>query len=192
MKTDAKYLEIEFKYSAKNISLQSFSEFVSTLKGPFKYKEASGYDYFYDDPQDEDGFYRLRIGHDIRQITYKHKTKEVNNYVRDEHNLNLVKSMTFDAMVAYVASLGYTFNNKIFKSCFIYEFETYTLVYYVCSDSNISELGRFIEIEMKEDYPWSSQMDAWNELVALERICKPLGVSPQARVKRSLFELYKK
>lgn len=190
--SDAKFLEIELKYNAKNISLEDFCEFARSLKPPVKYKEAAGYDYFYDDPKDEDGFYRLRIGHDVRQITYKHKTKETNNYIRDEHNLNLVKGMTFDAMVAYVSSLGYKFNNKIFKNCFIFEFETYTLVYYVCSDSNISELGRFIEIEMKEDYPWASQADAWNELVALERICKPLGVSPQSRVKRSLFELYKK
>ncbi len=186
-----KHLEIETKYNADSISLVAFNDFCQSLKGSPKYLEAAGYDYFFDSDKDEDGFYRIRIGHDLRQLTYKHKTKDTNNYVRDEHNLNFASSMTKEYIEGYVKSLGYEFNTRLFKNCFIYAFETYTLVYYVCYDSDMHELGRFIEIEMSEDYPWPTEQDAWNELIAMERICRPLGISPQSRVKRSLFEMYR-
>lgn len=187
-----KHKEIEFKYRADDITLTKFVEFCTTLKGTPKYIEAAGYDYFFSSPKDEDGFYRIRMGHDTRQLTYKNKTKESNNYVRDEHNLNFAKSMTRDYIEGYVKSLGYEFDSKLFKNCFIYAFETYTLVYYICYDADMKELGRFVEIEMSEEYAWPTEADAWNELVAMERICRPLGISPQARVKRSLFELFGK
>lgn len=186
-----KHKEVEFKYNANNIALTAFNDFCQTLKGAPKYLEAAGFDYFFDSGEDEDGFYRIRIGHDIRQLTYKHKTKDTNNYVRDEHNLNFADSMSKQYIEGYVKSLGYEFNTKIFKNCFIYAFDTYTLVYYVCYDADMKELGRFVEIEMSEDYAWPTEQDAWNELIAMERICRPLGVTPQARVKRSLFELYR-
>jgi adenylate cyclase class IV len=187
-----KSTEVEFKYRADSISLTDFREFCLNLSSVPKYTEAAGFDYFWDKADDEDGFYRIRIGHDMNQLTYKHKTKDNNNYVRDEHNLDFVPSMTKEHVEAYVSSNGYKFNRSIFKNCFIYSYDTYTLVYYVCYDEDMHELGRFIEIEMREDYPWPTEKDAWNELVAMERICKPLGISPQARVKRSLFEMFRK
>lgn len=187
-----KHKEIEFKYNAENISLTDFAEFCQGLKGSPKYVEVSGFDYFYSSKADEDGFYRIRVDHKRVQLTYKHKTKDTDNYVREEHNLNFDSTMTKSYVEGYVNSLGYKFNSKIFKSCFIYIFDTYTLVYYVCYNEDMKELGRFVEIEMSEDYAWPTQQDAWNELIAMERICRPIGITPQARVKRSLFEMFGK
>ena len=185
--------EVEFKYFAKDIPLTAFVNFCSAFKGnPPKYLEASGYDYFFDKADDQDGFYRIRIGHDLRQLTYKHKTKETNNYVRDEHNLNFAADMTKEYIEGYVKSLGYEYNTKLFKNCFIYLYDTFTLVYYICYDEDMHELGRFVEIEMKEEHEWGTEQAAWGELVVLEKLCRPLGISPQARVKRSLFEMFKK
>ncbi len=144
--------EIEFKYRADNISLTDFYAFCEGLKGAApKYLEASGYDYFFDKADDEDGFYRVRIGHDIRQLTYKHKTKDTNNYVREEHNLDFSGNMTKEYIEGYVKSLGYEYNTKLFKNCFIYKYSTFTLVYYICYDADLKELGRFVEIEMSEE-----------------------------------------
>jgi hypothetical protein len=56
----------------------------------------------------------------------------------------------------------------------------------------MNELKRFIEIEAKEDYKWASEEEAWNEVVKYEKMFEPLGITPQNRVKRSLFELFKK
>ncbi len=184
--------EVEFKYSAKDIPLTAFLKFCEGVKGESKYLEASGFDYFYDRADDEDGFYRVRIGHDIRQLTYKHKTKDANNYIREEHNLDFSPKMPVQSIENYVKSLGYGFNNKLFKNCFIRAFDTFTLVYYICYDEDMHELGRFIEIEMSEEHDWGTEQAAWGELVVMEKLCKPLGVSPQSRIKRSLFEMFKK
>lgn len=184
--------EIEFKYNAANISLTAFAEFCQALKGTPKYVEVSGFDYFYSNKKDEDGFYRIRVDHKRVQLTYKLKTEKAQNYVRDEHNLNFADDMTKSYVEKYVNSRGYDFNSKLFKNCFIYVFDTYTLVYYVCYDEQMKELGRFIEIEMSEEHAWPTQQDAWNELIAMERICRPIGITPQARVKRSLFEMFGK
>ena len=43
---------------------------------------------------------------------------------------------------------------------------------------------------MKEDYAWSSREEAVTSLNLIEKLCKPLGVGPLNRVKKSLFELY--
>jgi adenylate cyclase class IV len=187
-----KATEIEFKFNAKEISLKFFKEFCQGLKGESKYKEVSGWDDFWDSKNDEDGFYRIREDHKILELTYKHKTKDNNNYVRDEHNLKIHPETSRAHVETFISSNGYSHNSRLFKNCFLYNFETYTLVYYVCYDEDMLELGRFIEIEMREDYPWPTEKDAWNELVAMERICKPLGISPQSRVKRSLFEMFRK
>ena len=106
--------------------------------------------------------------------------------------MNIALSVTNDAVTALVKELDYHYDATIFKNCFIYNYEHYTLVYYVCYDENMTEKGRFIEIEMKEDYPWMDEAEAYHELTVLEKLCNGLGLSKAKRENKSLYELFRK
>lgn len=186
-----KYCEIEFKYNAATMSLDTFMKFCQKL-GPTKFNIASGFDHLYENPQDKDYFGRYRVGADINQLTTKRKTVEANNFVRGEINVDLAPGETKDKADAIFEFFGYKYNTSIFKNCFIYKFDWYTLVFYVVYNTEMEELGRFFEIEMSEDHKWNDEKHATAELVVLEKLCKPLGITPPARIKRSLFEMYRK
>lgn len=186
-----RYLEIETKYNAKNVSLTEFKEFCKA-RGPLRSIMASGYDHFYAKPDEESSFCRHRTGPDRNEFTYKQKTNAANSTIRREVNVNMMPGESKETAAALAESFGYQYNTSIFKTCFVYTYEWYTLVYYITYDLDMKELDRLLEIEMKEDHPWASEADAWNQLTVLEKLCKPLGASPQARIKRSLFEMYRK
>jgi len=186
-----KNLEIEFKYRADDISLSKFGDFCAGFN-PTKHVLAAGYDYFYEKAGDADSFCRLRVGPDANQLTFKRKTNDANNFIRTEHNIDLKPNMTKDQIEALVLEFGYKYNTSLYKSCFIYEYDSYIFVYYIVYDADMKELGRFIEVEMDEHYNWADEADAYNYLLVLEKLLKPLGISPANRVKRSLFELFRK
>lgn len=188
--SNPKYLEIETKYRADSLSLTDFVEFCAS-RNPERVVNASGFDYFYESSKDPGAFCRHRIGLDSNQLTFKRKLADNNNYIRTEHNLDL-RGANREQVAALCQEFGYSHNFSLYKNCFVYAYENYTLVFYIVYDEDLHELGRFIEIEMKEDYPWESEEQAWSQLLVFEKLLKPLGISPQARVKRSLFELYKK
>lgn len=184
------FREIEFKYRANDIALSEFKKFCDS-KAPKTYTEASGYDHFYTKKGEEGAFCRYRKGADIHQLTFKRKTVDSNNYVRTEHNIDLALKVSRDQIEALLLEFGYSYNTSIFKSCFIYKYDWYTAVFYTCYDEEMTELGRFMELEMSEDTEWQAG-EAERELAVLEKLCKPLGILPQARVRRSLFELFRK
>ncbi len=186
-----KYLEIEYKYNAASISLSDFTKFCEG-RGPSKFILASGYDFFYDNLNDKDYFGRYRLGADTNQLTTKRKTVVGNNFVRGEINVDLAPGESKAKADALFSFFGYKFNTSIFKNCFVYKFDYYTLVYYLVYDVDMNEVGRFVEIEMDEDHAWKSEAHASAELQLLEKLCKPLGITPQGRIKRSLFEMFRK
>lgn len=186
-----KFMEIEFKYDATGINFSKFTEFCKTLQ-PQSFIIASGYDRFYSNSKNTDCFCRHRTGLDMNQLTFKRKTSEKNNYVRTEHNLDLSVNMSEDQVAALCNEFGYTYNTSIFKTCFIYKYDWYTLVYYICYDTEMKELGRFLEIEISEEQDWSNEKNAFDELVVLEKLVKPLGITSSARIKKSLYEMFKK
>lgn len=182
--------EIEFKYRADDIDLTAFIAFCQERE-PVKIVNAAGYDHFYQNIKDLDVFCRHRIGPDMNQLTFKRKTTDSNNFIRTEHNIDLL-SASREQIASLASEFGYIHNFSLYKNCFIYCYDLYTLVYYIVYDEAMKESGRFVEIEMKEDYPWSSEQEAWEQLLVFEKLCKPLGLSAQSRIKRSLFELYRK
>lgn len=188
-----KFLEVEFKYSADSISLTEFSKFCKN-RLPKKEEIVSGFDYFYANPKVPDAFCRHRQSSETNQLTFKRKTQDKNNFVRTEDNMDLMPFMTQAQVQTLCANLGgYLYDYTIFKNCFIFTYERYTLVYYICYNPEMKELGRFIEIEMSEKHPWISEEETYNELLIMEKICaKDLGISAQARIKRSLWEMFKK
>jgi adenylate cyclase class IV len=183
------FKEIEFKYKADNISLEGFRTFCEA-RNPRKTIQASGFDYFFDNAKDPDSFYRHRVGADTNQLTYKKKKSDVNNVIRDEQNVNLDPKETPEHVRAFLARFKYNFNTALFKTCFVYNYDKYTLVYYICYDTGMKELGRFIEIEMSEEHSWATEQEAYGELVIIEKLCKEIGLTPQNRVRRSLYEMF--
>lgn len=183
------FLEIEYKYKADGISVADFSKFCES-KVPRKTTVAMGTDYFFNKKNSDSTFCRYRTGADINQLTFKRKTEDKNNYVRTEHNIDLALSVDRSRIEALLPEFGYQYNFSMHKSCIIYTFDWYIMVYYICYDEERKELGRFVEIEMSENKEWA-EGEAEAELTVVEKLCKPLGLSPQARVKKSLFELFK-
>ena len=186
-----KHKEVETKYSAESMSFVEFERFIQALS-PASTVRASGYDHFYCSPSSPGSFARHRVGPEFNQLTFKRKTSDSNNYIRTEHNISLEMKVKVDQVSALMGEFGYEYNSTIFKNVFVYNFDKYNFVYYVCYTPDLKELGRFVEVEMSEDYPWTSEDEAWTHLRSIEASLRPLGITPQHRMRKSLFELFKK
>lgn len=184
-----KFKEIEFKYNA-NIGLKEFTTLCDKL-APKSSLIASGYDHFYSNPNTPDSFWRHRIGHDFNQLTFKKKLTTNNNYIRTEINANFDSKMKQTDVEGLIGAFDYVYNTSLFKNCFIYTYQDHILVYYVVYDTDMNEIGRFLEIELDEDTLFPSEEAAWERLVELEKIYLPLGITPHNRIKRSLYEMFK-
>lgn len=182
------FIEVEFKYNAADMTLTQFTHFCKSTKF-FEYVQASGYDHFYASETDKRQFGRHRVGASFNQLTVKAKTSPKNNFIREEDNLDFAEAISEERVKSFFGKFGYEHKKSIFKNCFIYKYPLYTLVYYVIYTVDMEEIGRFVEIEMSEDHDWKSEDEAWNALLALEKQCKPLGVSAQGRIRKSLYEI---
>ena len=185
-------VEIEFKYDASKVKLKDFIDFCSNKRLLNKIV-IFGCDDFYENKTQPCTFYRHRTNDFENQLTFKRKHDKDNNTIRTEYNIILDKNAnTKDDIKGFLLESGYKFNTTLFKTCFIYQYEFYILVYYICYDESMAEVGRFIEIEAKEDYDWSSNKEAVDSIAIVEKMCKSLGLSPDKRLKKSLYEMYRK
>lgn len=186
------FQELEFKYKADEVKLTDFEKVMDNLMLSKKL-DISSWDIYY--TKEEDDFLRFRNGA-TPELTKKKKVKNSNNWVRVECDLPLDPKRINEATVDQFADMeGYKRNFKIFKSCFIRWTEEVNYVYYLVFDENMRELGRFIEVEInKEKIPYliKEGKDPQAILKKSEELLLGLGISPQNRMKKSLFELYKK
>jgi len=183
-------LELEYKYNAENISLPAFIEFCNALK-PLKKLEVSSWDFYYTNLEKgkENHFIRFRQS-DNAELTIKRKTSEANNWERLEIDLPLQGDKLNESTVnKFVSLLNYKFSAKIFKSCFIYWFDNVNIVYYVVYDSNLKELGRFLEIEVNKEQI-NNLSNPTTLLKIYEEKLKELNLKPANRLKKSLFEMF--
>ncbi len=184
-----KYQEVEFKYNADGISLEKFNA-ICRGAGPAEYHQIAGHDYFFSSPSAPGAFARHRIADGVfNQLTFKRKTDDKNNYVRTEHNIDLAVATTRHQVQSLMAEFGYEPDGSIFKAVFFYTYDTHVVVFCVVYDADLRETGRYVEIEMREDYEWPRGYDVYGRLVELEREFSALGISPQSRMKKSLYEL---
>lgn len=182
-----RFKEIELKYSADDISLSDFRKIVDTLPIHKKLMVSSFDDYFVNNNGD---FVRYRHSSGSGELTIKRKTSEKNNIDRIEVNIptsgdNLV------AISAFVGLMGYEHNLTIYKTCEIFWSDKVDLVYYIVYDKDLHELRRFIEIEALENVEWESEEHVLNEVLRHEKLLEPLGITPQRRLRKSLFEIFK-
>jgi adenylate cyclase class IV len=181
------FKEIETKYSGNSIGMDDFVKVVQPLNP--EWMMVSSYDDYF--VNDEDEFIRYRYHDHMGELTIKRKTTDTNNNNRIEVNLS-TDGKSSQAVAQFVDLLGYKFNFSIFKTCKIAFLEKAVLVYYVVYDENLKELQRFIEIEANEKYAWLSEEEAWSEVIKYEKMFEPIGITPQHRLRKSLYELFKK
>ena len=73
--------------------------------------------------------------------------------------------------------------------CHIYNFEDATLVFYTVKDG--SKLDHFMEIEVREDMEFTEDQ-AWAIIRKWEKELEPLGITAQNRLRKSLFDMYRR
>lgn len=192
------FTELEYKYKAEGVKLEKFQELMSDLQYSKKI-ETSSWDVYFTDTSKVDWFIRFRKG-DKPELTIKRKVKDSNNWERIEVDLPLDKgSITEETVVKFVGLLGYTENFRIYKSCFIYWLKNVNFVYYTVYDKNMNEKGRFIEVEVNKECvnflnsdqnKFGGGKSAVETLKEAESNLSKLGLSPQNRLKKSLFEMF--
>lgn len=181
------FKEIETKYYADNISMDAFVKLVAPLNP--EWVMVSSYDDYFTNTQDD--FIRYRYHDHMGELTIKRKTINSNNNNRIEVNLP-TQGKASTTVGAFVDLLGYKLNFSIFKTCKIAFLEKAVLVYYIVYDENLNEKQRFIEVEANEKYNWTSEQEAWDEVIKYEKMLEPLGITSKNRLRKSLFELFKK
>lgn len=142
----------------------------------------------------DDDFIRYRFSENPdekrAELTIKRKTTVGNNIIREETNLR-VDENTFATVENFVKQLGFNFNFRINKQCHIYHGDDATLVFYSVRDLENSKLAHFIEIEVTEGAGFTEE-ESWAIIKKYETQLAPLGVTPQKRLRKSLYEMYKR
>jgi hypothetical protein len=186
------FKEIETKYNGDQIKLSDFVTLAKSLT-PVRELQAGSYDHYF--VRDDDTFIRYRAGA-VPELTMKKKMKDTNNFVRVECNLKLDPNQDpieqRKIVDRFCELLGFGYSFSIYKTCMIFFWERHNLVYYVVYDGEMKEQGRFLEIEMDERHAWDSEEQAWTELLRVEKQMEPIGITPQKRIRRSLFEMFRK
>lgn len=125
------------------------------------------------------------------ELTYKAKTKDGDNIFRKEVNLR-VDANDIETVAAFANSLDFVKNFKISKYVDIYKFQDATLPFYTV----IKEDGNretFLEIEVNEEIIHKlTEDEAWAIIKKYEELLAPLGITHKNRLRKSLFEMYKK
>jgi hypothetical protein len=189
---DTGIYELEYKYAADEISIKKFNEFANK-SSPIAFLEVGSWDSYFTNSKQED-FIRLREG-PAPELTIKKKTSGSNNFSRIEVDLPLKSSVENKRIVsAWVDLLNYKENFKIYKNCFIYFYDDWNIVYYVVYDQELKEKGRFIEIEIdkKKVAFLGGAEKAMERLKSIEESLSPLGILPANRLRRSMWEMFKK
>lgn len=184
-----KFREIELKFDASEIALKDFVKLVESSFQVKKHLLVSSYDDYFVDK--EGNFLRYRHKEGRGELTIKRKLTEHNNNKRIEVNLP-TDGNAMEAVSQFADLLGYKHNFCIYKTCQVYWVDNLVVVYYVVYDNEWKELRRFIEIEADEDLQWESEAQAIAAVESCEKLFEPLGLKPKNRLKRSLFEMFRK
>ena len=186
---EMKFIELETKYKGTISQLYPFKHLMEQQEGfSFLYIESDDV-YFVKD----DDFLRYRFSDDKKdkraELTFKKRHSAYNNIKRTEVNMRVDPNKK-ETVIEFVEGLGYSKNFTISKSCHIYKRNDVTLVFYSVRDEDNS-LSHFMEIEIAEN-AGITEPEGWEIIKTWEKILEPLGVKPQNRLRKSLFDMYRK
>ncbi len=189
------HTEFETKYKTDFNTLPEFKQIAENLPGLKNFVYAQGPDVYWVNPKEPDSFMRYRKAeHDNSPkswVTMKVKTKTGNNIIRKETNWR-VDNTPIETIEEGADILGFKFNFKIWKMCHIYNYKDATLVHYTLRDDK-GKTAHFMEIEVDEDTIGSyTEEEAWEIIKKYEELLAPLGIDWRNRIRKSLFEMYRK
>lgn len=205
------FTEFEVKFRTEDRFMIQFKQLMETLPQKKEFIYVEGEDKYYTHPESwfkhtdkwsEDGtFIRYRtpaynLDKGRREVTFKYKPKDAKNSIqRIEHNWSIGETPE-KVIIQQLQDSGASFNFSIYKICQIYILEDATLVFYSVYDvtnGKPKSPDSFIEIEVSEEKISSlSEPEAWEIIEKYEKILEPLGITPQKRLKKSLFGLYRR
>lgn len=183
--------EFETKYRVEGDLVYAFKLLAAKLE-PKEFLYVESTDIYYVDANGD--FARYRTGKDTprAEVTWKVKPKDaVNNIKRLEVNWR-TDGTPLEAIEAGIELRGFKRNFSIEKYVHIYVYEDVTLPFYTVIDE-AGKTAHFIEIEVREDIMHRlTEAEAWEIIKKWEERLAPLGISAQKRLRKSLFELYRK
>lgn len=194
-----KFTEFETKYRIELSNLIPFKHIVSKLEGLLKFVFVEGPDYYFTKPNGNFARYRkpaYSMDGGRAEVTKKFKPEGAkNSNKRKELNVR-VDSTPEDVIREDLSSEGYIFNFSIYKICHIYNFKDATVVMYSVfdtTDSAISKIDHFIEIEVDEDTIHElTEAQAWKVIEKYEHALSAIGVNAQKRLRKNLYEMYRR
>lgn len=189
--------EFESKYRLDPEFLIDFKKIVGNMPNLKKFVYVEGSDDYYVKPDGSFARYR-RAAHgtdgDRCEVTLKVKPEGAkNNIIRHEVNWR-VDITPKEAIQAGLKLMGYTYNFSIYKTCHIYNLDDATLVFYTVfdtTDEKTRKTDTFCEIEVDEHLTSTlTENQAWDIISKYEKALERIGISPQRRLRKSLYELY--
>ena len=192
----SRFTEFETKYTSDIAHLSQFKSIVEKLPDLIEFIYAEGPDTYFTKSDGSFGRYRAaKYPHGTTYAQWTLKIKPVgakNNISRLEYNWR-VDGTPAQEIVDGALWMGFTYNFKISKSCHIYRYPDATLVFYSVKEDGSSKEDYFMEIEITEETVHELTEDqAWDIIRKYEKVLEPVGVTAQKRMRRSLFELYRK
>jgi predicted adenylyl cyclase CyaB len=188
------HTEFESKYRIDADKLYEFKSIIGDLTDLKEFIYVEGPDVYWTKGEAEFLRYR-KAAHEAESgkawLTMKAKQKGAsNNIIRKEVNWR-VDTTPFETIREGAELLGFTYNFKIYKICHIYRFKDATLVFYTVKED--ASISHFIEIEVDEETIGNyTEEEAWGVIKKYEAVLSPLGIKPQNRLRKSLFEMYVK
>ena len=193
-----KLTEFETKYRVEPEFLITFKSIMGKLEGLEKFVYVEGPDEYWVRGEDFARYRHPMHGTDGERAEVTMKKKPLgatNNIIRREWNWR-VDGTPADTIREGLKDFGFEFNFSIWKGCHIYNFDDATLVFYTVfdtTDNKLSKTDNFVEIEVNEEKVSSMTEDqAWDVIVKYEKALEPLGLSPQRRLRKSLYEMYRR
>lgn len=206
------HIEFETKYEVESHILVQFKQLLDGLGQDKEFIYVEGPDFYYvypdwwfkNNPQwDPSGtFARYRkpsygLDNGRRQVTWKYKPRiSKNNIQRKELNWDLADKTSDASVNEQLECNGTTFNFSIIKNCHIYKLDDATLVFYTVYDTTDGKPKRadnFVEIEVNEEkIAKMTEEEAWDVIMKYENLLEPIGINAQKRLKRSLFDRYRR
>lgn len=196
--------EFECKYRVEPHVLIEFKRIVSELPELRSFLYVEGPDFYYSHPDfDERSFGRYRrpsFGLDGGRAEWTVKRWLKGAKVSTKRlEMNWRVDQTAEEDVKRGAEvMGFVFNFSIIKSCQIYKFDDATLVFYTVYDvtdgSTSSKVDHFVEIEVSEKLVSKglTEDEAWGIIEKYEKPLAPIGISPQKRLRKQLWDMYRR
>jgi hypothetical protein len=196
------YCEFETKYRIDAHLLIEFKKVVESINEKKSFIYVEGPDKYYIRDNDLEGsFARYRkpsygLDNGRTEVTFKLKPPGAkNNIKRTEYNWR-VDGTPEETIHKSLIDLGWKFNFSIWKSCQIYKLKDATLVFYTVydtTDGKATKSDSFLEIEVhEENMKHLTEKEAFGIIEYYEKLLFPLGINAQKRMRKSLFEMFRR